>query len=255
MKQEAAPAAIWFPGWSTALDQVRLPPIRRQQYRSGIIQYLRYCKETRQRATVPSARVFMQAMDAKRFLGVSQRELWKAALNWFFSEGAKQNPPHLASPARGEEMGERPHRRDGRRAEAPPTLPAATITGIPTQAGSDLGKTDWERRLIQVLRSRHYQWRTEQTYRGWATRFADWLRSRGCRVEEAGADQVREFLTEMATRQRVSASTQKQALNALVFLLREALERDPGEFRDYTRARPVERLPVVLSRAFTGIRD
>ena len=122
--------------------------------------------------------------------------------------------------------------------------------------------------LIQVLRTRHYQWRTEQTYRGWAWRFADWLERRGSggrasrpaaadgsagaspsnRLENAGPEDVRDFLTDLATRQRVSASTQKQALNALVFLLREGLERDPGEFGDFTRARKSINLPVVLSR-------
>ena len=122
------------------------------------------------------------------------------------------------------------------------------MTDVPTLAAADLGKTDWERRLVQVLRSRHYQWRTEQTYRGWARRFAEWLQVRGQRLEEAAPDGVRDFLSELATRQRVSASTQKQALNALVFLLREGLGRDPGEFGDFARARRSVRLPVVLSR-------
>jgi site-specific recombinase XerD len=55
-------------------------------------------------------------------------------------------------------------------------------------------------------------------------------------------------LSELATRQRASASTQKQALNALVFLLREALQRDVGDFGDYARAPKKRRIPVVLSR-------
>ena len=67
-------------------------------------------------------------------------------------------------------------------------------------------------------------------------------------IENAGPEDVRDFLTDLATRQRVSASTQKQALNALVFLLREGLERDPGEFGDFTRARKSINLPVVLTR-------
>ena len=44
-----------FPQWSDALQQVRLPPIHRQQYRLALIRYLRFCKETRQQATVDSA--------------------------------------------------------------------------------------------------------------------------------------------------------------------------------------------------------
>src|SRR5438093_1015371 len=82
-----------------------------------------------------------------------------------------------------------------------------------------------QRRWIQELRTRHYQWRTEQTYRMWARRFARWLEGRrpGRNVILAEEGEIRDFLSELATRQRVSASTQRQALNALVFLVREAL--------------------------------
>jgi integron integrase len=84
----------------------------------------------------------------------------------------------------------------------------------------------------------------------WAKRFAGWLSQRANQhgVESATADDVREFLSELATRQRVTASTQKQALNALVFFLREALGQDLGEFGDFNRARQTTRIPVVLAR-------
>ena len=103
--------------------------------------------------------------------------------------------------------------------------------------------------VVQTLRARKYQWRTEQSYRGWATRFTAWLERRGGRIEEVTAPQVRDFLTELATQRRVAASTQRQAVNALVFLVREALGRDPGQFGDFVRARHRVRMPVVLSRA------
>jgi integron integrase len=59
------------------------------------------------------------------------------------------------------------------------------------------------------------------------------------------------FLSELAVRRRASPSTQKQALNALVFLLREALHREVGEIA-FRRAAPRERMPVVLSREECG---
>lgn len=221
---------VWFPQWAEALAQLRLPALHREQYRQALIHYLRYCKQTHQRATIASARTFMESVQTQRRLGVSALALWKEALNWFFREGRKQSSNEQREVATGT-----------RRA------PAARVA-LPTPAAADLGASAWERRLIETLRTRHYQWRTEQTYRGWAARFAMWLQKRGCPVEEAAADHVREFLTELATRERVSASTQKQALNALVFLLREALGRDPGEFGDFVRARKSVRVPVVLSR-------
>ncbi|MEI6083909.1 MAG: integron integrase, partial [Verrucomicrobiota bacterium] len=119
---------------------------------------------------------------------------------------------------------------------------------IPPPAAADLGKTEWETKLIRVLRSRHYQWRTEQTYRQWAWRFHGWMQRHNRQLEEAAEDDIREFLTDLATRSRISASTQKQALNALVFLIREGLEREAGDFSGFVRARPSLRIPVVLSR-------
>ncbi len=120
------------------------------------------------------------------------------------------------------------------------------MSDVPSLGQADLGRTDWEQRMIRRLRSLHYQWRTEQTYRGWAWRFARFLRDRP--VESAGDAEVKEFLSRLATQGRVSASTQRQALNALVFLLRDTLEKPLGDFSDYTPARRRTRIPVVLSK-------
>ena len=238
MTLQASKTVVWFPNWPDALRQVRLSPILRQQYRLALIRYLRFCKEHRQRATVDSARAFMATVHAQRLLSLSMLATWKEALNWFFKEAGKRTGD------RNQKSVDRSQQeRIGGRAR-----PGNQITDIPPLAGADLGESDWERKLIQVLRTRHYQWRTEQTYRGWAWRFADWLERRQCEIATATPEHVRDFLTDLATRQRVSASTQKQALNALVFLLREGLERDPGEFGDCTRARKSINLPVVLSR-------
>jgi integron integrase len=67
-------------------------------------------------------------------------------------------------------------------------------------------------------------------------------------VEDTCPDDIRGFLDHLAVEGKVSASTQRQALNALVFLLREALGRDPGDFSGYRPARQSKRIPVVLSR-------
>ena len=56
------------------------------------------------------------------------------------------------------------------------------------------------------------------------------------------------FLDQLAIKGRVSAGTQKQALNALVFYLREVQKKELGDFSDYKRARVKTRLPVVLTK-------
>ena len=233
------PRSVWFPDWADVLTRTNLPVATRQEYRSAIFAYLHFCKTRRKRATVASAREFMREREAGRRLGAAGLNMWKSALNWFFQQaGRRMQAPELA--------GRSPSAHNSAAAPGAPDGPV--ITGGPTLGAADLGRTEWEKRLIQELRSRNYSWRTEQTYRGWAWRFVRWLDGRSTRLEQAAEIEVREFLTHLATRQRASASAQKQALNALVFLLREALARTLEDFGDYTRARKSTRVPVVLSR-------
>ena len=96
----------------------------------------------------------------------------------------------------------------------------------------------------QVLRVRHYALRTEECYVQWIVRF---IRFHGQRhPRDMGAAEIEQFLTHLAVEGRVSASTQNQALNALVFLYAQVLEIDLGRF-DAVRAWRPKRLPVVLS--------
>ena len=63
-----------------------------------------------------------------------------------------------------------------------------------------------------------------------------------------GAQEVGQFLSDLATTRRVAASTQNQAFNALLFLYREVLHKDWGELGEVERAKRPQRLPVVLTR-------
>src|SRR5262249_9176180 len=96
----------------------------------------------------------------------------------------------------------------------------------------------------QVLRVRPYARSTEECYVQWMTRF---IRFHGKRhPREMGAAEVEPFLTHLAVAGRVSASTQNQALNALLFLYKQVLDIDLGRL-DAVRARRGKRLPVVLA--------
>jgi integron integrase len=152
--------------------------------------------------------------DAQRRKLAEQPQLWKEGLNWFFREGKQASglqPP-----------------------------------GVPSVGRADTGRTDWERRLIERLRLNHYSWRTEQTYREWAWRLHQFVGKKG--AQDATGEDIRNFLTQLAVKGRVSISTQKQALNALVFLFREALARDPGELTGYELSRRGRRPPTVLTQ-------
>jgi site-specific recombinase XerD len=99
----------------------------------------------------------------------------------------------------------------------------------------------------EKMRTRHFAFRTEQAYLGWIRRYVDHHGRRHPR--EMGAAEVEAFLTHLAVRGHVSASTQNQALQALLFLYRHVLEVDLPWLDNVTRARRPRRLPVVLTVA------
>lgn len=83
----------------------------------------------------------------------------------------------------------------------------------------DFGGPAWERDLVTALRRKGMLWRTEETYRRWEGRLAEFIAPRS--PYAATGDDVAAFLSQLAVAQRTSASTQKQSLNALMSFLQE----------------------------------
>ena len=100
--------------------------------------------------------------------------------------------------------------------------------------------------LRQALRCRHYSRRTEQTYCQWVKRFIYFHKVR--HPAEMAEPEINAFLTHLAVKERVSASTQNQALSALLFLYRHVLNQKIGDLGEVIRARKPKRLPVVMTR-------
>ncbi len=106
----------------------------------------------------------------------------------------------------------------------------------------------------EVCRLLHFSRRTEQAYAAWIKRFLVFHRKQAGQwrhPNELGSVEVTEFLSHLASVEKVSASTQNQALNALVFLYREVLHRELTGLDERLRARRPKRLPVVLTREET----
>jgi len=101
--------------------------------------------------------------------------------------------------------------------------------------------------VIARMRLKHYSRRTEQAYIYWIRRYIRaWLPRHPRELDGAA---VEAFLTRLATRDNVAASTQNQALSALLFLYREVLGVDLPWMENVIRAKRPQRLPVVLTRA------
>lgn len=111
----------------------------------------------------------------------------------------------------------------------------------PYRQGRLLDQVRW------AIRRKHYSYRTEQAYLHWVKRFVLFHNKRHPR--EMGEREIGTFLTHLAVQRGVSASTQNQALNALLFLYKQVLERDIGLIEGVTRAKRSERIPVVMTPA------
>jgi integron integrase len=97
-----------------------------------------------------------------------------------------------------------------------------------------------------AIQARHYSRRTAETYVGWIRRFVLFHDKR--HPDQMGEGEITAFLSHLATARRVSASTQNQALSALLFLYQQVLGRELEWLEGVVRAKAPHRLPVVLTR-------
>ena len=105
---------------------------------------------------------------------------------------------------------------------------------------------DLLQQLLIEIRRRGYSIRTEQTYESWIARFIGYCDNRN--PVDLGGNDIVSFLQYLAVRRNVSASTQNQALNALIFFYNQVVKKPVGELGDFIRAKRPKKLPVVLSR-------
>jgi integron integrase len=116
---------------------------------------------------------------------------------------------------------------------------AASRTGDPLRSPRLLD------RVRQEIRTRHYSPRTEEAYVAWIKRFIFFYDKR--HPDEMGEAEISAFVSHLATRRKVSASTQGQALAALLFLYKNVLRRELN-LMQIVRAKRPARLPLILSR-------
>lgn len=111
---------------------------------------------------------------------------------------------------------------------------------------------DWFRKIVKLLsqvrhyiRLKHYSLRTEESYISWIKRYILFHNKR--HPKDMGEKEIKEFLSYLANHKNLAASTQNQALNAIVFLYRYILNKDLADFSDFVRAKRPKRVPTVLS--------
>lgn len=226
-QREAWKLPLSFPDWQRVLFSGQLPLRAKRSHDLQIKRFLGHCRGLRTPATVILARSYIQDLEKQ-----GDTQLVREALRWFFRKGLERKRLYSESTSTASTQSEH---RTGFGESGNPPPPAAC----------DLGNTPWEKQLIRACRRKNHLWRTERSYRGWAQRMVRFVAPRA--PETIDADDVGRFLTDLATRGRLTWSTQRQALNAIVFFLREGLGREPGEI-DFKRIPKKIRAPDVLTQ-------
>ncbi|MBI5756271.1 MAG: integron integrase [Nitrospirae bacterium] len=102
--------------------------------------------------------------------------------------------------------------------------------------------------VSRIIRLKHYSYSTERTYLQWVERFFAYVTETGGKqIDAVTAEDLRGFLSHLALNRHVSASTQNQAFNAILFLFRNVLHKEVGELDTTVRAKRGQKLPVVLT--------
>ena len=120
-------------------------------------------------------------------------------------------------------------------------------TGSNQPAESGAPKPKLLDQVRQSIRARHYSKSTEKTYVDWIKRFIIFHKLR--HPAEMGESEINQFLTHLAVNKTVSASTQNQALSAILFLYQQVLKKELQWIEAAVRAKKPKRLPVVISEA------
>ena len=221
---------IVFKNWEGHLDSSGLDAKRVLGHRITIRWYFSWCKRRGCAATSESAREFVSEITAAKQAAEWQVERWKDALRWLFANAPVKIPIALHKKERNEgtHTNGAPKARHSRETES---------DGLP--------KEPIERARAK-LRLQGKAQATERSYLAWMRRFIE-FRSQRPRAEDR-QESLKCFLTDLVVRRGVSVATQKQALNACVYLLRDVYGLALGDFSDFERARGKKHLPVVLSR-------
>ena len=254
--------------FDAVLEQKAVSSSLRDDYRK----WLRYYLDFRVKYPPPDAkseqvRLFIEKMRSK---GKSGKSLHHAAhaLSLFFTlqTGNRQAASH-ADKVRETLSSEVPVRK-ALKPHPPLSLPleggagkiaAPVVLKMPAQRGGRkynewwcLEKTkspEWDEvidTLAGEIKTRHYSRKTLKAYADWSRKFQLYLKNKP--PDALSTTDVKAYLTHLAVTCKVSASTQNQAFNALLFLFRHILKKDFGDHKDVPRAKRSSYIPVVLTR-------
>ena len=234
---------LHFPRWAEVLKNSSMPEKVKENHRIILLWYLGWCQKRNFGCSVDSARAFIEWAEQEKDASDWQVEKWKEAVQWYFVTG-KQQALSTANLSGVTEQKEK-------------ALPGSGFVRTSNHDHYENGEerlvafSTEEGRILDLMRRRGMALKTERSYIRW---YRDFLRQSGLSsAVQIDASALKSYLSFLAMDRAVASSTQKGALNALVFVAREVFELELGDIGDFCRAKNRKRIPVVMSKAETRL--
>ncbi|TVP75938.1 MAG: integron integrase [Puniceicoccaceae bacterium] len=234
--------ALHFPRWAEVLEVSKLPQQEQKSFKVTIRWYLSWCQQNSEQCTCENARKFVDWAQQEKNAQKWAVDRWKAAIQWFFLTGKAQQ-------AGFGPVGSLVGGSNGNQKRRAASLHSGYASLNDTDAERARAGNEDEASILDVMRRRGMALKTERNYLGW---YRDFLKYSGLRRGiEMDAPKLKDYLSYLAMERQLAAATQKQALNALVFVAQQVFQMNLGEIGDFVRAKNRKKIPVVMSQAET----
>ncbi len=248
--------------FNAVLEQKKIPTAMRDDYRKWLLYYLDFrTKYPPPDSRSEQVRLFVEKARSKGRSGKSLQQAAHALSLYFQSQGKVSRA--AAHPEKVAEMtAASPVRRASAAAPVRQELPEQGTAVVGRIAGRRGGRKydewwclektqspEWDgliEKLSGEIKARHYSRKTLKAYAEWSRKFQFYLKNK--KPAGLSSEDVKAYLTYLAVKCKVSASTQSQAFNGLLFLFRHILKKDFGDHKDVPRAKRSSYIPVVLTR-------
>jgi integron integrase len=233
-------------------------------HRADYKKWLRYFLDFRTKYPLPEdrpdqVRLFIDKLQEKKQTQAQQKQA-AHAVSLYFEMQRKSETPVPDISIKTASFVREPQRAWNASPSLPQTIPTKTTSSV-VQAQRQPWRLwengyalksdspEWDAAIAELaaeIKTRHYSRKTLKTYAHWSRQFQRFLKDKS--PGSLSSKDVKQYLTYLAVKCNVSASTQNQAFNALLFLFRHSLKKDFGDYKDVPRAKKSKYIPVVLSR-------
>ena len=239
-----------FAGFGSFLTEKNIPITSHNYYKKWLRYYLDYCHKYRFYSLNPASLPnFLNKLKEKKQTGIQQKQAHESIRIFYELVSQQPNIKGVLDSINQQNNGIKDNLKNEVRANDS-FLKENSINHI-RKPEIDKGETDcnWQKiytELNNEIKVRHYSPKTLKSYLIWVRKFQRFTKSKD--PEALSTSDVKEFLTFLAVNQKVSASSQNQAFNSLLFFFRNILKKDLGKVDGVVRAKRKPYIPVVLSR-------